>query len=266
MSERDRNDRPEPDLPPLPGFAQYDLSGVDLDDAPPPPPRPARGRRRRAAERAEEIDDRLDDGDDVGARFTDRDGDGVDDRLEAAIERRRAAAGRIGGRYEHVLSSDEQLLMRTRTHPFAVAGRIAGPLVFGLLALVGAIILGGFLPEAEGAIFAAGLLCFVLAGSGSAWAYLSWKREEFLVTDRRIVRVSGVLNLTLAETALEKINDMREQRSFWGRLFGYGDLEILTAADSPAAVDRYLSIAHPVEFRMTINEAKRRFGADEWRR
>ena len=46
-----------------------------------------------------------------------------------------------------------------------------------------------------------------------------------------MIRAEGVLNKSVTDTSLEKINDARLDQSVFGRIFGFGTLDILTAAE-----------------------------------
>ncbi|MEO8470367.1 MAG: SHOCT domain-containing protein, partial [Chloroflexota bacterium] len=59
-----------------------------------------------------------------------------------------------------------------------------------------------------------------------------------------------------ADSSLEKINDAVLEQNLFGRIFGYGDLDILTAAED--AVDRYRMLDQAPRFKKTILEAKHR--------
>ena len=60
---------------------------------------------------------------------------------------------------------------------------------------------------------------------------------------------------------MEKVNDVKMSQSFWGRLFDYGDIEILTASEVGANVFR--SIGEPIKFKTAMLNAKERLGFDE---
>ena len=80
-----------------------------------------------------------------------------------------------------------------------------------------------------------------------------WWAEDYLVTNRRILKVEGVFSKRSADSALEKINDAVLSQGILGRLLGYGDLDILTAADT--AIDRYRMLADAPGFkREMLNE------------
>jgi membrane protein YdbS with pleckstrin-like domain len=80
-----------------------------------------------------------------------------------------------------------------------------------------------------------------------------WWAQDYLVTNRRILKVEGVFSKRSADSALEKINDAVLTQGILGRLLGYGDLDILTAADT--AIDRYRMLADAPGFkREMLNE------------
>jgi hypothetical protein len=58
-----------------------------------------------------------------------------------------------------------------------------------------------------------------------------WRNQEWLITTRRVIRAEGVLNKSVSDSSLEKINDARLDQSIFGRIFGFGTLDILTAAE-----------------------------------
>jgi membrane protein YdbS with pleckstrin-like domain len=94
--------------------------------------------------------------------------------------------------------------------------------------------------------FVVGLLVLFI----HAWR---WWAQDYLVTNRRILKVEGVFSKRSADSALEKINDAVLTQGIFGRLLGYGDLDILTAADT--AIDRYRMLADAPGFkREMLNE------------
>ena len=64
------------------------------------------------------------------------------------------------------------------------------------------------------------------------WTILQYINLEYVVTNRRVIEVSGVLNKRTTDSSLEKINDAVLTQSIFGRIFGFGDLDILTASES----------------------------------
>ena len=67
------------------------------------------------------------------------------------------------------------------------------------------------------------------------------------------MKVEGIINKRSADSSLEKINDAVLTQDLWGRLFNYGDLDILTAAD--VAIDQYRMLNRAPSFkREMINQ------------
>lgn len=78
---------------------------------------------------------------------------------------------------------------------------------------------------------------------------------EIGVTSHRFVEKTGLFTLTTNEIALNNIEGVRVQQSFWGRLLGYGRLRIEgTGIDAIELPD----IADPIAFRAAIESAKER--------
>ena len=63
----------------------------------------------------------------------------------------------------------------------------------------------------------------------------AWRAEDDVVTDRRVIKVQGVLNRVVAESALRRVDDAVLRQGVVGRLLGYGDLVLVTGPD--ASVD-----------------------------
>lgn len=50
--------------------------------------------------------------------------------------------------------------------------------------------------------------------------------EQTLVTDRRILEKTGILAIATRSLALDQIETRDVRQSVWGRIFGFGDLEL----------------------------------------
>ena len=93
-----------------------------------------------------------------------------------------------------------------------------------------------------------------------AWTVLDFLNHEYLLSNRRVLQVFGVLNKTSMDSSLEKINDATLTQSVFGRMFGFGDLDILTAADT--GIDRFRMIRSPVAFKRAMLDAKNEYERD----
>lgn len=85
--------------------------------------------------------------------------------------------------------------------------------------------------------------------------YLRWTTEQYVVTDRRVIQVQGVLNKRVTDSSLEKINDVELRQSIVGRMMNFGTVAILTASGSEglSVMDR---IADPLAFKRAMMDAK----------
>jgi len=92
------------------------------------------------------------------------------------------------------------------------------------------------------------------------WHILRYLNQEYVLTNRRVLQVAGVLNKTSTDSSLEKINDARLSQSVFGRIFGFGDLDILTAAET--GVERFRMIRNPVGFKKAMLDAKHEYERD----
>jgi hypothetical protein len=72
------------------------------------------------------------------------------------------------------------------------------------------------------------------------------------------VRAEGILNKAMSDSSLEKINDARLIQSWVGRIFNYGTLDILTAAEEVggSSVADFPMIADPVQFKVAMLNQK----------
>ena len=87
-----------------------------------------------------------------------------------------------------------------------------------------------------------------------AWRWWHWTTDEYIITNRRLLKVEGIVNKRSADSNLEKINDAILDENFLGRILDYGDLDILTAAE--VAVDKYRMLNHAKSFKKEMLTAK----------
>lgn len=163
---------------------------------------------------------------------------------------------------DRLLADGEQIVLRSRQHWLAmlIDGRAAVSIFLASLVLLA---IASFALEQGAARFWLGALAFVLLlGSLLVLArlWLSWRSQDYLVTNRRVVKVDGIIRKRAADSSLEKINDAVLEQGVFGRMFGFGNLEILTAAEIP--VDRFYMLAQAQTFKRTMLEEKNRLERD----
>ncbi len=158
-----------------------------------------------------------------------------------------------------LLGENEQLLFVTHRHWSVLLLEILSETILAIAVIVLVTLLLIFSPMLGplapfGIFFAIGyvLLIFPLASLTRDW--LIWSNRKFVITNRRVIQLAGVLNKDVTDSSLEKVNDVKLDQSFWGRLLNYGDVEILTASD--IGVNKFTTIGNPVRFKTAMLNAK----------
>jgi membrane protein YdbS with pleckstrin-like domain len=87
----------------------------------------------------------------------------------------------------------------------------------------------------------------------AAMALFKWivlRSHDYVLTNRRVILEEGILGRRSMDASLGKINNVEHRQTLWGRLLGYGDLEIDTASEIGAT--RFPGISHPLDFKREI--------------
>jgi hypothetical protein len=164
----------------------------------------------------------------------------------------------------NLLSRGEEVVHESRQHWFAIIARTWLWILLAVVTLAIVIFLVSgtepFVNETIDQIVTllavAGLL---IAAGYVAFTLWDWRNQEWLITTRRVIRAEGVLNKSVSDSSLEKINDARLDQSMFGRIFGFGTLDILTAAEelnSGTNVADFPMIADPVQFKKAMFDQK----------
>ena len=86
------------------------------------------------------------------------------------------------------------------------------------------------------------------------WSVFRWQSQEYVITNRRVIQAEGVINKKATDSSLEKINDAVLTQNWIGRIFGFGDLDVLTASD--IGVDRLRMLVDATDFKKAMLDAK----------
>ena len=156
-----------------------------------------------------------------------------------------------------LLSTGERIVHRARQHWLVLLWGARLPIVAIVAALLLVVLSQNTTGPARDLLF---LLTAALAIGGLAfllWATLHYMNTEFILTNRRVVQAEGVLNKRATDSSLEKINDAVLTQSMFGRVFGFGDLDILTAAEQ--GIERFRMIVDPIGFKRAMLDAKHEY-------
>ena len=158
-----------------------------------------------------------------------------------------------------LLSTGEHVVHRERQHWFVLVWNARYALL-GLLAAVVLFFLGGTLPGdgiGGGMRTLLGWLTLGLVVGGliwTIWSVFRWQSQEYVITNRRVIQAEGVINKKATDSSLEKINDAVLTQNWIGRIFGFGDLDVLTASD--IGVDRLRMLVDATDFKKAMLDAK----------
>ena len=154
---------------------------------------------------------------------------------------------------EGLLAENEQILLEAHQHWFVLFGKIFLELMLIVLIFVGVFVATPFYPFAT-----YGLILILIPLIGIVNDILVWRNKAYIVTNYRVIQTSGVLSKDVVDSSLEKVNDVKLSQSFLGRMFGYGDIEILTASE--LGVNLFHQINDPIGFKTAMLNAKERLG------
>lgn len=166
---------------------------------------------------------------------------------------------------ESLLAAGERTALITRPHPFTFwAGVLKGG-VLALLFLAAALAVEQLrlLPPSMvqlGPIITIVLLAgFAFSVVSAVAAWLRWRTHEIVVTDRRVIRIVGFLSKEVIDYSLDAITDMRLRQSWIGRIFDYGDVDILTASEVTARSPHTFPVVKgPIMFMHAVERERER--------
>jgi len=166
---------------------------------------------------------------------------------------------------DKLLAEGEVISLRTRQHWLAPVVQAAYPLILVVVSLVvwvlslnlGAGGATGSLRSIVGFAAAAGIVIGVL---GVGLVFWRWSAQDYIITNHRVLKVEGIFNKHSADSNLEKINDAVLDQSIWGRMFGFGDLDIMTASEE--TVDRYKWLNRAPTFKKEMLNQKNNLDMD----
>jgi hypothetical protein len=164
---------------------------------------------------------------------------------------------------DSLLTEGEVIVLRTRQHWLALIVRARAAVGLWLLGIVllGAVMFFNVAPGVTRDVLSGVALVLIVLGIVIfLYRLWHWSAQDYIVTNRRLLKVTGILNKRSADSSLEKINDAILIQPVLGRMLGYGDLEILTAADQ--AVDRYHMLNDPKQFKKVMLTQKHALETD----
>jgi uncharacterized membrane protein YdbT with pleckstrin-like domain len=147
------------------------------------------------------------------------------------------------------LLPNEQQVIHTRRHPAV----LIGPSILTLAGLLAAAVLSATVLHGYGALVTVIWLAWVVLFARMIWKVVNWAVDYFVVTSHRILLTSGVFTRKVLMMPLPKVTDMSFQRTFAGRMLGFGEFRVESAGQNQA-VERIDHIPYPEQLYLEICE------------
>jgi uncharacterized membrane protein YdbT with pleckstrin-like domain len=158
------------------------------------------------------------------------------------------------GYIESLLGEREKIVLVTRQHWFTIASAVILEIVLIVILAVLTVIGGTLIPGVGALIWIFGAALILIPVATLTRDLLVWSNRQYIVTTRRVMQIAGIFNKNVTDSSLEKVNDVKLTQSAFGRLFGYGDVEILTASE--LGVNLFRRIGDPIAFKTAMINAK----------
>lgn len=163
----------------------------------------------------------------------------------------------MSGNYlSSLLAENEEILLSTRRFWFVLLKDILLDLILVIIIITASTLL---MPLTSG-FSAFGYVLILIPLFDFARKTLHWMNMQYVITNHRVIQISGIVNKNVSDSSLEKVNDVKLTQSFWGRIFGYGDVEILTASELGSNLFKLLG--NPVGFKRVMMDAKNRLSGE----
>ena len=96
----------------------------------------------------------------------------------------------------------------------------------------------------------AALAVALVLGAMTLFKWIVLRSRDYVLTNRRVVLEEGILSRRSMDASLGKINNVEHRQTLWGRILGFGEVEIDTASETGAT--RFLGISRPLDFKREI--------------
>jgi len=163
---------------------------------------------------------------------------------------------------DDLLGNGEERLFEAHPHWTVLAKRIAGNAFLTILLLVIGIVAKIKIGSGSGNVNSnVGLVVLAICLIAAAIFFvqvviqtLRWRNEHYIITDHRVIQVSGLLGKHSIDSSLNMINDLVTNQTLLGRMFNYGDLQIVTGND--VGTDTLEHVADPLAFKRAVLAAR----------
>jgi membrane protein YdbS with pleckstrin-like domain len=160
------------------------------------------------------------------------------------------------GYLESLMGEKEKIALKERQHWLVIAPKLLLWSAVALLVVLVTAVLTVASPLDGVALVL--LLALVVPFWRMMVDLLNWWNEQYVITNRRVIQLEGIINKHSIDSSLEKVNDVVLEQSAMGRMLNYGDVQILTASE--IGVNLFRRIARPVRFKTQMLNQKEGLG------
>jgi hypothetical protein len=168
---------------------------------------------------------------------------------------------------DELLAKGETVVRRERQHwilPFYIAGRWVAIAIavfaFGLILNVWIIpnggdgFLGGLVGFVNTIVTLVTWIALIIAVVGFVVSIVRWRTQEYVLTNQRVIHVSGLVARRSSDSSLESLSDAKIIVPWLGRALGFGNLYLMTA--SASGDEQLRCLIDPIAFKKAVMEAK----------
>ncbi len=145
-----------------------------------------------------------------------------------------------------LLSNDEHVVLIARDHWIVLLLTTLVDLAVGIV-IVGLVTLGVLLAPPWPWL---GLLLLVAPLAHLALRIWNWWNRQYIITDLRLIQITGTFNKRVSDTLLTKINDIVMEQSALGRMLDFGSVEVISGSES--GIDIFRRLADPIGFKKAL--------------
>jgi hypothetical protein len=102
------------------------------------------------------------------------------------------------------------------------------------------------------------LLGLGLGGVRLFWQFLEWLSRVYVLTDRRVIRVKGVIRVQVFETQFQQVQHTTTTFCLRERLLGLGSIHIATAGTGSIEAS-WVMLSRPLDVHRTVVQALNRY-------
>lgn len=148
---------------------------------------------------------------------------------------------------EYVLPTERRVI-RFRRHWFVIVNEVVQAAVLVVILMIAAAVLPEG-PVLSNMLWYGALLVLIKA----SYKISEWWVEKVVMTDKRVMLAEGVFTQKVGMMPLGKVTDLTFERTFMGRILGYGTL-VIESAGQIQALSRISYMPDPDEFYEAISE------------